>query len=268
MKSIKKTILAAFLAISTLGMMTSCNSDVDPIEFTPQYILAVNVSDLIRNGLFNIFTYEEAISTKIANKDAATLNNPALEFITDDVSSDTTGWKWKFDLAEEQIFLKGTMTVTFNGQLLDDGVTKTIDCSQITINDNAGNSLKFFGTVEVTNNSTNATETSRNVITNQFGWGKTNNEVYLNAYYTFESKYSNGTMTECKISGNASGNHVTYGIFSQDIISDLSVSQNYFFTSGSMTLIVPEFGGLALPVDVIFTANSINVTYNGETYTY
>ncbi|MDR2651342.1 MAG: hypothetical protein LBC68_03375 [Prevotellaceae bacterium] len=263
MKSIKKTILAAFLAISALGM-TSCNKDVEQREFTPQEILAINVSDLMRNGLFNVFAYEEGVSAKIANGE--TLNS-AITIITDEVSGDTIGWT--SDFSDEQILLKGTIRVTFDGSLLADNTIKTIDCSQITINDNTSNSLKFFGTVEVENISSSATETSREVRTNQFGWGTTNNDVYLNTfYYRFDNKYSNGTMTECKISGNAGGYHVSYGTFSQDIITSLIVGQYTFFTGGEMSLEVAEFGGYAYPVDVTFTPNSMVITYNGETFIY
>ncbi|MDR1199452.1 MAG: hypothetical protein LBK94_10685 [Prevotellaceae bacterium] len=258
----KKNILVAFLAISALGM-TSCNKDVEQVEFTPQSILAINVSDLMRNGLFNIFFYEETVSAKIANGETL---DPAITFITDDISSDTIGWT--SDFTDEQTFLRGTITVTFNGSLLADNTIKTIDCSQITITDNTGNSLKFFGTIDVENISSSATETSREVIASQFGWGTTNNDVYLNAYYTFNSKYSSGTMTECKINGSASGNHVTYGTFSQDIVTPLTVGQYSFFTNGAMALITTEFGGSASPVEITFTPNSMIITYKGETFTY
>ncbi|MDR0421186.1 MAG: hypothetical protein LBH30_07060, partial [Prevotellaceae bacterium] len=74
---------------------------------------------------------------------------------------------------------------------------------------------------------------------------------------------------ECRISGNGIyGNHREHGAFTQDIVEELVVGQYSFFTGGSMTLIVPVFGGFASPIDIIFAPNAITVTYNGEVITY
>jgi hypothetical protein len=265
MKKMKKFIMVAFLAISALGI-TSCNSDVDPIEYTPQYVLAINVSDLMRNGLFEIFAYEENISAKIAKGEEL---SSAVEIITNDLG-DTIGWKAGFN-SNETKYLKDSITVMFGGgSILADNSTKTIDCSKITLSGDYVNTLKFFGTIVITNNSTSGTETSREVSTSQFGWGETTNDVHLDANYTFNSKYSSsGSMTECKVSsGSAMGNHIEYGAFTQDIDSELPFGTYNFFTSGSMTFIVPEFGGFTSPVNVFFAPNSITIKYLGESITY
>jgi hypothetical protein len=262
MKRTKKIILAAFLAIFALGSMTSCNKDVEPIEFTPQSLLAINISDLMRNGLFEIFAYEEGISTKIAKGEELPLT---VKVITNDLG-DTTGWKSGFNV--DETYFRDSITVTFaGGSPLADNSVKTIDCSKLTI-PGVNNKLKFFGTIEVINLSTSSTETSREVNTNQFGWGETNNDVYLNASYTFNNTYLNGTMNSCKISGNAMGNHVTYGTFSQEIVTELNAGANIYFTSGVMTFIATYFGGLAYPINVSFTPSSMTVTYKGEINTY
>ncbi|MDR2292038.1 MAG: hypothetical protein LBE11_01010 [Prevotellaceae bacterium] len=257
----KKLILAAFLAIFALGSMTSCNSDVEPIEYTPQYILAVNISDLMRNGLIEIFSYEEAVSAKIVKGEEL----PASITVITNALGDTIGWKSDFKDEQNLTYLKDSMTVTFN----EDKSTKTIDCSKITmLNQYDGGTIKFFGTIAVTNSLTSETETTREVITNQFGYGKENNDLYLTAFYTFNSKYENAVMNECKISGSASGNHFEYGTFSQEIGTELNAGVYNYFTSGSMTLIVPEFGGFISPVGVSFTASSIIIEYEGNTTVY
>ncbi|MDR0754938.1 MAG: hypothetical protein LBF04_06075, partial [Prevotellaceae bacterium] len=181
-------------------------------------------------------------------------------------SGDTTGWKSDFKNEQELTYLQDSMTVTF---MNEDKSTRFIDCSKISIiNRYNGNKVKFFGTVEVTDNSTTETETSRVVVTTQFGFGAENNDVYLNAFYTLNSKYDNAVMTECKINGSASGHHVTYGTFSQDIGTELNAGVYNYFTSGSMTLIVPEFGGLGSPVVASFTPSSIIIEYEGNTTVY
>ncbi|MDR2066067.1 MAG: hypothetical protein LBP85_10235 [Prevotellaceae bacterium] len=258
----KKIISTAFLAVFALGSMTSCNKDVDPIEFTPQYILAFNISDLMRSGLVELFAYEEAISAKIAKGEELPLT---VKVITDDLG-DTIGWKSGFNINES--YFRDSITVMFSGSPLADNSVKTIDCSKLTLQGNSA-VLKLFGTFEVTNNSTSATATSRNVETTNFGWGETNNDVYLNASYTFNNTYSSdGLMTSCKISGSASGKHVSYGTFSQDISDENAISSGdyNFFTSGSMTLESAYFP--LSSINVSFTSSSIIVTYNGETTTY
>ncbi|MDR0419877.1 MAG: hypothetical protein LBH30_00250, partial [Prevotellaceae bacterium] len=225
----KKIILATFLAISVLSMTTSCNSDVEPVKWTPQSIFAMDISSLMRNGLFGVFAYEEFISAKIAKGEDLP---PAITVLEDETTGDITGWQ--SDFTNEPSYLTGKIIVTFNGSPLDNDVTKTIDCSQIKLSDESGNIITLFGTIEVINNSTTDTETSRTVNTNQFGWGRENNDLSLIGYYSFNSKYSNKTMTECRISGNGIyGNHREHGAFTQDIVEELVVGQYSFFTGGS-----------------------------------
>jgi hypothetical protein len=264
----KKIILAAALAIS-VSCITSCNSKVEPKVYTDQELFAISVSDLMRNGVFEIFAYEEIVSTKIAKGEEL---SSAITVITNEFG-DTIGWKSSFK--DETVYFQDSLTVMFDGAPLDDNSTKTIDCSKLTLKDSYGNPIKFFGTINVTNVSTSETsskiETAREVNTNQFGWGKTNDDFYINAFnsfYTLSSEHSktNYAMTKCTISGGANGNHTTYGIFSQNIDKELICGQNVYFTDGSMILTSVYFDGSLSLVTVSFTSNSMVVAYNGNTY--
>ncbi|MDR2125265.1 MAG: hypothetical protein LBP63_00355 [Prevotellaceae bacterium] len=262
MEKIKKFILVAFFATTALGI-TSCNSDVEPIVFTPQSQLAFSVADIMRNGLFGIFAIEEAISAQIAKGEELP---STVVVITNDLG-DTTGWKSGFDPLTT--YFRDSLTVTFSGSPLGNGSVKTIDCSKLALETREGKTLKVFGIIEVTNVSTSANATSRDIHTQEFGWGEMNNDVKLNANYTFNSTYSNKIITECKVSGSANGNHITYETFSQDITTDMIFGQETYFTGGSMTLTAPYFGGFAAPIDVSFSpSGSMTVTYNGETSVY
>ncbi|MDR1347421.1 MAG: hypothetical protein LBJ63_03190 [Prevotellaceae bacterium] len=264
----KKNILVAFLAISALGI-TSCNKDVEPMKFTDQSTLAFGVSNLMTKGLFEIFAYEEYISTKIAKGETLEQTVEILK----NTAGDTVGWKSGF--RSEDTFLKDSITVTFDGSLLDNDVVKTIDCSKIAI---SKSTLKFFGTINVTNNSTSDTETSRTVETNMFGWGEESNDLSLNAIYTFDIQYSNGLINDWKITGGAlSGNHSEYGLFSQIVTNELTAGvyrlasddyNYYYFASGSMVLTAPLFGGSASPISVVFAQDTKTVTYLEESITY
>ncbi|MDR3226098.1 MAG: hypothetical protein LBT56_00305 [Prevotellaceae bacterium] len=251
----KKVIFTAILALSVLGF-TSCNKDVEPIEFTPQATLAINVSDLMMYGLANVFGYVELISAKIAKGE--TIDESIV------VESDGSGWSTEF--ADNQTF-KGKISVLFNGSPLDDGAKKQVDCSETKLRiPNSNTEIPLFGEFDITNISTSSSETSRSVITNQFGWGDATNNAYIDAVYEFNTNIlSTGEISECKISGYATGNHVQYGHFSQTIITDLNVGY-VFFKSGSMVLSAASIGA-GLPIEVYFNSAGmygITIQFNGE----
>jgi hypothetical protein len=252
----KKIILATCFAIAALSV-TSCNKVPAPINYTPQAILALNIAELMKHGLFEVFAYEEIISTKISNgeilSDLITVNK--------DASDNVTGWEATFSGTE---IFGGKMTVEYES--LTDGEVRHIDCSQLTI---PYWNVKMFGTVSVENYSTHATETVRQVTTNSFGWGKTANDISLNANYTFNCKWNTESqITECKISGGSNGHHVEYLDFVQLIETEMNVGLNSYFTAGSMTLFADGIGDGILPIDVEFTPNNMIVRYNGNTETY
>jgi hypothetical protein len=251
----KKIILTAF-TVAALSII-SCNKVPEPINYTPQATLAIDIADLMRNGLFEIFAYEEIVSTKIANgetlDDVITVNK--------DGSDNVTGWEATFSGRE---VLGGKIKVVY--EPLTDGAIRHINCSEMTV---PYRNSKLFGTITVEDDLTSATETVRRVTTSLFGIGKTTNEFYLNANYRFDCKWNSPSqMSECKISGESSGYHAYYLDFIQLINSDLNVGMNTYFTAGSMVLYADGIGDGILPIEVEFSPTTIVVRYNGETQTY
>jgi hypothetical protein len=257
----KKIILATFLAVSVFGM-TSCNSNVEPIEYPPQSLMVLGLSDLMRNGLFNIYAYEESISKKIANDETL---DPSI-VIEKDAADNVTGWTSNF--SDASTLFTGSIHVTFTGSPLDNGSVKHIDCSGVKTTSAYGN-LTLFGTIDVTNNQVSDAETSCSIATNQFGWGSITNDININANYEFNTKYnSSDVITECTVTGYASGHHSEYGSFSQDIISTLYFGQNVYFIGGEMYIFAAAIGEGLLPIVATFSQVGINITFNGETISY
>ncbi|MDR1983240.1 MAG: hypothetical protein LBQ28_00215 [Prevotellaceae bacterium] len=258
----KKSILAVVLAIASLGI-TSCNKDVEPIVYPDECVLTVEIADLMTNGLFNVFSYVEYTSAKIANGETL----PASITVNRDDNDSIVSWSSNFN--DETGYLRGEIKVDVNGSLLANGTIKTVDCSKIILN--VGNTLKFFDTIRITNLPASGDQIFRTVTTNQFGWGKTTNDVSLNANYEFKYKLNpSKNISECIISGSATGNHFYYGGFLQDISTALNVGGYCYFTEGAMTIYtnpLPEIE-IASIIEATFTAQGIYGTYNGITFTY
>jgi len=253
----KKFIFAAVFAVSALGI-TSCNSDGDPIEYSPQTLFTLDISNLTRNGLFLILAYEESISAQIA--EGRTLD-PSI-VIDKNASDEIIGWSSNFGNA--QTVLSGNIIITCNGGLLADGVTKIIDCSGIKIGE-----TKFFGTIEVTNNNTTSTEKTIDIVTDNFGWGQTSLDLSLNANYTLKYKFNpEYGMTDTKLSGSATGNHRTYGSYIQSITSDLVMGSSSYFSVGGMELQAMGIDGGLFPIEARFYQTGFSIIYNGVTENY
>ena len=254
----KKFIIAAVFAVSVLGI-TSCNSDVDPKEYYPQTHLALDISNLTRNGLFLILAYEESISAQIAEGRAL---DPSI-VIDKNASDEIIGWRSNFGHAQTALY--GNIAVTCDGELLADGVTKTIDCSDIKMD-----ALKFFGTIEVTNTSTTSANAQRDVETSNFGWGRSTLDLSLNASYTFKYKFNpeyGMTLTETKLSGSATGSHPVYGAYIQSITADLVMGSYFYFSAGSMVLNATNIGE-GFPIETHFHQAGLTTVLNGMSDAY
>jgi len=264
----KKIIFTAFFAAATLGL-TSCNKTPEPFVYTPQCVFTIDVADLMRNVLFEVFALEELTSTKIAKNDPVNYPVDPAVIVNTDAADEVIGWELNFtDLVTPSNYFRGTITVSFTGDPLANGSIKEIDCSQLSIV-GVYSTLKLFGSITVENLSPDATETVRRVSTSSLGWGEQTADLSLTANYEFTSKYGSSPLrlTECKISGSASGYHREFLTFNQLIMSDMNVGEYMYFTSGAMTLYA-NLGDGILPIDVVFNPTFMTITYNGDTETW
>ena len=257
----RKIILTAFFAVAALSI-TSCNKMPEPIIDTPQATFALSVANLMRNGLFTVFAYEEVTNAKVSS--GGTLDNGVT--LIKDGSDNVIGWKTNLI---DHDFFGGKIIVEY--EPLTDGAVRHINCSEMTIQiPQLYVNLKLFGNITVEDRIMSATETVHKITTNSFGWGETANDISLeDVDYTFNCKWNAGgqlNITECKISGESLGHHSKYLNFSQIIDTEMSVGSNRFFTSGVMILYANIGDGIK-PIYVEFTSNSVIVKYKDETET-